>query len=357
MQGKLRNRRKRYPYFAITFILHKKGPRRMSLSRLPLVTVITPSFNQAAYLEAAMRSVLSQDYPNIEYMVVDGGSTDGSVEILRKYEGRLAWWTSGPDAGQSDAINKGLARASGEVVAWLNSDDLYFPGAVGKAVAALEANPGAGMVYSDIYGVDARGERTDTQRYGQYGLLDLLCMRTIAQPTVFMRASVFARAGAWVDPSHHMLMDHQLWIRMAKEAPLCHVKDIWAAARRHPEAKNSRCREEFPKEARRFVETFSRDPGLGRLMAANRRKIEAGQRVFESVYVLAAGDGKKALAGLLAAALLDPLGVPRFWRVLALAGAKASGSARAVDALCRLRGRRNPWEAGGKGMRRKTSAR
>ncbi len=110
---------------------------------LPRVSIITPSYNQARFIEQTIQSVLSQDYPNLEYLIVDGGSSDGSLEIIRRYSSQLAWWVSEPDHGQTDAINKGFAHAHGEIFAWLNSDDTYLPGAVTHAVAALQAHPQA----------------------------------------------------------------------------------------------------------------------------------------------------------------------------------------------------------------------
>src|SRR6266540_4128786 len=128
-----------------------------SLSDLPKVSIITPSFNQGQFLEASIRSVLEQDYPNIEYIIVDGSSKDNSVEIIKKYEGRLAWWVSEKDKGHADALNKGFSHATGEILAWLNSDDIYFPNAVSDAVAALKTNPPVGMVYGDAELIDDAG--------------------------------------------------------------------------------------------------------------------------------------------------------------------------------------------------------
>ncbi|HZD55353.1 MAG TPA: glycosyltransferase family 2 protein [Anaerolineales bacterium] len=113
---------------------------------LPLVSIVTPSYNQVGFLEEAIHSVLSQDYPRLEYIIVDGGSTDGSLGIIRRYADQLAWWVSEPDQGQTDAINKGFAHARGEIFAWLNSDDAYLPGAISEAMEFLQANAKVGMV-------------------------------------------------------------------------------------------------------------------------------------------------------------------------------------------------------------------
>ena len=115
----------------------------------PLVSIVTPSFNQAAFLEETIQSVLGQDYQPIEYIVIDGGSTDGSVDIIRRHEDRLAWWISEPDRGQAHALNKGFARAQGKYVGWLCSDDTLFPSAISRLVEALDDAAGAALAYGN----------------------------------------------------------------------------------------------------------------------------------------------------------------------------------------------------------------
>ena len=143
----------------------------MPSNRLPTVTVVTPSYNQADYLEETIRSVLNQSYSYLEYIIVDGGSTDGSVEIIRKYSDKLAWWISEPDQGQTDAINKGFAKANGDILAWLNSDDTYLEGAVSEAVDYLEANPEVGMVYGDANLINDDGNISMLHTLRKYFLL------------------------------------------------------------------------------------------------------------------------------------------------------------------------------------------
>lgn len=203
----------------------------------PLVSIVTPCYNHARFLEATMRSVLEQDYPRLEYLVVDGGSTDGSVEIIRRYADRLAWWVSEPDRGQTDAINKGFARARGEILAWLNSDDTYEPGAVSEAVAALLAHPEAAMVYGDANFIDESGRVTGRFPAAQ---TDYARLRRgyvhIPQQAAFFRADLWKQVGP-LDPSFFFAMDYDLWVRLARLAPLVYVPRTWANFRLHREGK------------------------------------------------------------------------------------------------------------------------
>jgi glycosyltransferase involved in cell wall biosynthesis len=203
----------------------------------PLVSVITPSFNQARFLEATMRSVLDQDYPNLEYILVDGGSQDGSPQVIEKYAPRLAWWVSEKDRGQTDAINKGFSHAHGEILAWLNSDDTYQPGAIRQAVDALQAHPETGMVYADTNFIDAGkvigkfpAAQTDYARLRR-GYVH------VPQQSSFWRANLWQQVGP-LDPSFYFAMDYDLWIRLARLAPLRYLPGpVWANFRLHGDAK------------------------------------------------------------------------------------------------------------------------
>jgi glycosyltransferase involved in cell wall biosynthesis len=272
---------------------------------MTLVSIITPSFNQAAYLRQCMRSVLSQDHPELEYVVVDGGSSDDSPAIIREYADRLAWWVSEKDSGQAEAINKGLAHCRGEVVAWLNSDDYYLPGAVTAAVRVMEAHPGVALVYSNMQAVDQEGRLLNVLRYRQQSLEDLLCFGIIGQPATFMRRAAVEAAGG-LDPDFHFLLDHQLWIRLASRADILHVKDTWAAARYHAAAKNRAMAQEFGREAFRIVEWASHDPRVQDVLKPIRRRARAAAHRVEARYLVDAGQPWRALGAWMQAFLLHP---------------------------------------------------
>ncbi|HLA88265.1 MAG TPA: glycosyltransferase family 2 protein [Anaerolineales bacterium] len=215
--------------------------------KLPLVSIVTPSFNQARYLERSICSVLEQDHAHIEYIVIDGASKDGSVELIRNYADRLAYWVSEKDSGQAEAINKGLARASGEIAAWLNSDDYYLPKTISGVVKVFEENPEVVMVYGDMLAVNEQGQTINVLKYKQLSLEDLLCFQIIGQPAVFFRREAYEKSGG-LDASFHLLLDHHLWIRIAQQGRILHVPQTWSAARYHAEAKNRAKAAEFGRE-------------------------------------------------------------------------------------------------------------
>ena len=206
---------------------------------LPLVTVITPSFNQARFIRATIESVLSQDYPNIEYIIVDGGSTDGTSGVVAPYSNRLTF-ISEKDRGQADAINKGLRMASGSIVAYLNSDDLFLPGAVSAAVAALAANPELGAVYGEGYRIDADGNviaRFEvTEEFNLWKLVNV--SDYILQQTVFWRRSVFDTIG-FFDLDLHYGLDWEILMRTGKRYVMEYIPQFMGCLREYPEAKTS----------------------------------------------------------------------------------------------------------------------
>ena len=271
----------------------------------PLVSIVTPSFHQARYLEQTMRSVLEQDYPRIEYLVIDGASKDGSVDIIKKYEGKLAYWVSEKDTGQAEAINKGLSRATGEIVAWLNSDDYYLPGAVSSAVKIFEANPEVALVYGDMLAVDENGRTTNVMKYTQLSLADLLCFQIIGQPSVFFRREALQKAGL-LDTAFHFLLDHHLWIRIAQQGSILHVPQVWSAARYHAEAKNVAKAAEFGREAFRILEWAKGQPGLMETLSGVERRARASANRVDARYLLDGGQPASALKAWMRALFIHP---------------------------------------------------
>lgn len=231
----------------------------------PRITVVTPSFNQAAYLERTIRSVLDQGYPNLEYIIVDGGSNDGSINIIRRYEDRLAWWVSEPDRGQTDAINKGLRRATGEWVAWQNSDDIYYPGAFHDVAAAAARHPETDLIIGDIMLIDEQDRQLRNICYVKPSYNALLAEgMLIANQAAFWRRSLQEKIGL-LDEEFHCSFDYEWFLRLSRHTESVHVARVWGALRLHGETKTSTQAQRFQEENRRIL--------AGRAMPAWQKRV------------------------------------------------------------------------------------
>lgn len=223
----------------------------------PLISIVTPSFNQAGFIEKTLRSVLLQGYPKLEYIVIDGGSTDGSVDIIKGYEERLAYWVSEPDQGQSHALNKGFVRASGEIVAWLNSDDYYTPDALARVATAFAEHPDVGLIYGDcwfLHDYDGSLELVGTEP-PDFGRI-LAGYNVIRQPSAFMRRSAFEAAGG-LNESLHLALDFDLWLRMLKHTRALRLDDDpLSVVHDHADTKSRRSWANFLAEMVGAVERF-----------------------------------------------------------------------------------------------------
>jgi glycosyltransferase involved in cell wall biosynthesis len=220
----------------------------MYKSSEPLVSIITPSFNQGQFIEEMIISVQSQDYPHIEHIIFDGGSTDGTLEILKKYPHLR--WVSEPDKGQSDALNKGFREAKGEIIGWMNADDYYLPGAVREAVTALREEPEAGMVYANFVEIDEAGQKIRRIKPPAWTLEDEINRgNVIATATLFMRRHLLEKVG-FLDEKYHFAMDYDLFIKMWKEAPAIYRDADWATFRLHEASKTVSLEDKFWPEVR-----------------------------------------------------------------------------------------------------------
>lgn len=211
----------------------------------PGISIVTPSYNQGQFLEETIRSVLLQGYPNLEYIIIDGGSTDNSVEIIRKYEPWLTYWVSEPDRGQSHAINKGFGRATGDIMAWLNSDDVYAPGAVVVAANHLREEKSALLVGASIVTETSNTlEGHLDHRAPEWGEM-MYDVKTFPQPSVYWTADLWHKSGG-LDEKLHQLMDYDLWLRMQPHvAKLIFTNEILSFARSHSEQKTANVSSDF----------------------------------------------------------------------------------------------------------------
>jgi glycosyltransferase involved in cell wall biosynthesis len=226
------------------------------VSREPLVSIVTPSLNMARFLPQTIESVLSQDYSEIEYIVMDGGSTDGTVEILKRYGDRLRYVTA-PDGGAADAINRGFQSSRGSILAWLNADDTYMPGAVSAAVRKFIVTPDVDVVYGEACWTDPEGSVIRPYPIRPFDRERLLHECYICQPACFFRRSAFERAGM-LDSSLQVVFDHDLWIRLSEHHRFFQLDRHLANSRMHGASKTLGSR---PQMYRESFQIFKRHSG------------------------------------------------------------------------------------------------
>jgi len=252
---------------------------------VPRVSIVTPSFNQGRYLEATLASVIDQGYENLEYIVIDGGSTDVSPEVLDRHQSSFAYLQSRPDNGQTDALIQGFARATGEILGWLNSDDLYEPGAIAEVGAYFTANPSARFVFGDSSWIDEDGRLLSRKREMPFNRF--VWLRTydyIPQPSAFWRRDLYEQVGG-LDPAFELAMDADLFARFAELTRLHHVSRLWSRMRSHSDQKNVRLRAQSDREEetirRRYgVPTGARGAAERALARATRVAVRASRGAY-----------------------------------------------------------------------------
>lgn len=275
----------------------------MLRSGKPLVTVVTPTLNRKRFLAGAIESVLAQTYPAIDYWIMDGGSSDGTQELLRTYDSPRLRWVSAADKGQSDAINQGWRQGSGEILAWLNDDDRYEPCAIEEAVDALAQSPEAGMVYGAWRSVDSAGLPMGSM--GAVAAFDFteaaagfIC--PVPQPAAFVRRSVVGRVG-WLDLRLRYCMDFDLWLRVALEAPVVAVNRCWAVNTMHADTKSYAQAGSLAEDYLRCVENLYASPKLSSALRKRRKEARACARLRACWMCIAASRRRAAFRQLLLA--------------------------------------------------------
>jgi glycosyltransferase involved in cell wall biosynthesis len=257
----------------------------------PLVSIVTPSFNQARFLEETIRSVLDQDYPNFEYLVVDGGSTDGSAEIVERYADRLAWWTSEPDAGQAAALNKAFGHARGEILGWVSSDDTLLPGAVSTVVAELERNPAAALVYGEAMFVAEDGEELFPLEPRPFDVEAMVraCENHVVQPGSLFRREALELAGP-LDEQAYYFFDFEFVLRLAERGRgVVPISDRLATYRVHPESKSGGAPLAKARDYLRIADRFFAGSALpGAEAGRTRAYLRAGEYFYEALELGAA---------------------------------------------------------------------
>ena len=223
----------------------------------PKISIITPSYNQGQFLESTIKSVLDQNYPNLELIIIDGGSTDNSVEIIKKYQKHLTFWVSEKDRGQTHAINKGFKRATGDFVNWLNSDDMLPPGALDALSDGIDQYPDGDVFFGDYSAVDAKGQLLYSRKSAPFTEQSLFWGRQLSsQPAVFFRRSLLEKFG-YLNEKQEFCMDTEFWIRVAqKGVSFRQIKHPLGITRAHGDAKTTNMQNVLHDEHKQIVRHY-----------------------------------------------------------------------------------------------------
>ena len=225
----------------------------------PKISIVTPSFNHGRFLEETILSVLYQDYPNLEYIIIDGASNDNSIDIIKNYQDQLTYWVSEKDLGQTNAINKGLKRATGEIINWLNSDDLLAPSALHTIAIAYGQNHESDFYYGDFSIIDNDGSEMFTRKNAPYCKYSLIYGRQLScQPAVFFRRPLLEKIG-YLDETLSFCMDQEFWTRAVIEGTKFYqIKKTLAKARLHSDSKTSRFQKVLHEEHKAIVRKYNK---------------------------------------------------------------------------------------------------
>ena len=219
----------------------------------PRISIITPSFNQSQFIEGTIRSVIDQNYSNLEYIIIDGKSTDSTTEIIKKYENNITYWVSEQDKGQSNAINKGIQKATGEIIAWLNSDDQYLPDTFNSIATLFMQNPDVDVIYGDVENIFPDGKK---ELYSnKFNTIEFLGKVSIHQPSVFWRRKLHDQIGD-LDESLHYLMDYDLWMRLFFRYKTLKIPKTLSKFRVHPNSKTGTNPNGLYLEYRKIISLF-----------------------------------------------------------------------------------------------------
>lgn len=301
----------------------------------PRVTIVTPSLNQAPFLEESIESVLGQGYPNLEYFVVDGGSSDGSVEIIRRYADHLDWWTSEPDRGQAAALNSAFRRATGEYLGWINSDDTLLPGAIERAVGELVRHPDALLTYGDAIFVDEAGRSVGYFKSEEMDVREMLrtCKDWIVQQGSLFRRDAFEAVGGLNDEGF-FCFDFELMLSLGLAGRVVRIDEPLATYRLHKESKSLSASLGQARDFVRMYDTFFLREDLPDEIQVIRREAVSRAYLTAAEHFFAALDRRNARRYLVAALRLYPRHATPFALFLL---AKTFLPDRAVTRLRRLR--------------------